>query len=140
MKINPYIFCLLMLIGLIVVVMPAIPHHHHSDSMICMKNDITADDCCSSHHTPHHHPYDDPCCPDACHTQIIKAEFASQQEELSDAFVIQETILFATLLSELLSQPGYVAPYRDYVYIESLHGTFVPCAASPRAPPRLFTI
>lgn len=139
MKTNPYIFSLFMFVGLILVIMPTMPHHHHSDNVICMKNDINTDDCCSSHHTPHHHPYDDPCCTDTCHTQMIRSESALQHAGLTIPFQVQEVILSFTPLIVLPAPPDNITRYRDYVYIESLHGAFITCAAGLRAPPSLLT-
>lgn len=140
MKINAYIFSLFMFIAMILVVMPTMPHHHHSDRMICMKDDVSADDCCSSRHTPHHHPSDDPCCTDSCYTQIINAESGREQIAPTEPFHIQKAVFTAVLLSGCFTLPDGIVHYRDYVYIEALHGIAPAYAASPRAPPFVLSI
>jgi hypothetical protein len=138
MKINTYILSLFLFIGFMVVITPAIPHHHHSNGVICIRDDMKADDCCSSSRTPQHHPNNDPCCTDNCLTQLVETESALQKAEPIQPHYIQLTVLYTESLLRTLTPPLEIPDHLDYVYLESLHGTYIIRAAGLRAPP--FTV
>ncbi len=115
--------------------MPAIPHHHHGNGIICMKDDIKETDCCTSHHT-HHHQEDDPCCNGDCATHIVSSVQTLDTEDIQPQFTFIHT-LFTESMLRFLTQPVEKDVYRDFVYVESLHGTYLTRAAGLRAPPVL---
>ena len=129
-----HIFYFLMLIAMIVIIAPAIPHHHHGNGVICMKNHIEEDHCCPMHHH-HHHENDDPCCTNDClshFNSLIPPSFDTNEVQPQFLYVVT---LFTEPLLQFLSEQEERTIHRDYVYVESLHGTYITRAAGLRAPP-----
>lgn len=110
---------------------PVIPHHHHADGLICMKNDITAD-CCEHRNNPN----PEHCC---CDTGCLTVYFYHQTSNTSHMDFQWDAPWVTTFLYEsifkLLIIPESDLSRRKYVYLESLHGTFIKCATGLRAPP-----
>lgn len=133
MKSKQLIFYFLLVISLIMVAVPTVPHHHHNDGAICVKDDLPPTDCCSHHHG-HHSQHEDPCCTNDCiasfYSPVPTTSSYDAQPEL-----LYTTILFSEPLFRLLSQPIETISQCDYVYLESLHSTYITCAAGLRAPP-----
>lgn len=130
-----YIYYFLLFITMVMVMAPAIPHHHHGNGIICMKDDVKENDCCSTHHHHHHHQEDDPCCNDDCvahFNTLIRADVDHVQPEFH--YLIT---LFTEPLTLFLSRKEEKAVCWKYVYIESLHSTYITRAAGLRAPPSL---
>lgn len=123
----------MLFISAVLITIPAIPHHHHGDSIICMKDDIKDVDCCSMHHT-HHHQDDDPCCNGDCVTHLLSSTPTLDTEDIQPQFTYIQT-LFTESLLRFLTQPVEKDVYNDFVYVESLHGTYLTRAAGLRAPP-----
>lgn len=132
-----YIIYFLMAACMIMLVAPLIPHHHHGNDIICMKDDMK-DMECPCHHQQHH-PNDDPCCTNNCMTIIESSVPAQQLNEVHPPY-FYITTLFTESLLRFLTQPDERAIHQDYVYLESLHSTYILYAAGLRAPPCLFTI
>lgn len=137
MKNKRFIYFFLLLVSLIMVTAPALPHHHHGDGIICMKDDISEKECCPATHN-HHHQSDDPCCNDYCtaHFQTVTPDI--QIDELQPEFQYS-VILFTGQLLLSLHKPGENTINPDYVYRESLHGTYIQRATGLRAPPYLLS-
>ena len=127
-----------MAISTIMLIVPLIPHHHHSNGIICMKDDIKEADCCHHHHQQQHQN-DDPCCTSDCMTHFESSVPVQQLDEVQPQYLYIVT-LFTEPLLRFLTQPEENTTDLDYAYIESLHGTFITCAAGLRAPPYSFTI
>ena len=137
MRNKRYIIYFMMIISMVMLVVPLIPHHHHSNGIICMKDDIKDTEC--PYHHNHHHHNDDPCCTDNCMANLESSVPAPQLDEVQPQYIYSIT-LFTEPLLRFITQSGERNVHRDYVYHESLHGTFITCAAGLRAPPYLFTI
>lgn len=123
----------MILFSMVLIAMPAIPHHHHGNGIICMKDDLKDTDCCAMHHT-HHHQEDDPCCSDDCLAHFKTFVPAIDFDDVQPQFTYID-ILFTESLLRFLTQPIEKDNYRDFVYVESLHGTYITRAAGLRAPP-----
>lgn len=136
MRNKRHIIYFLMITCMVMLVAPLIPHHHHSNGIICMKDDIKDTECPCDHQ--HHHHKDDPCCTSDCMTIIESSVPAQQLDEVQPQYFYIAT-LFTEPLLRFLTQPEERESYRDYAYLESLHGTYIICAAGLRAPPT-FTI
>lgn len=122
-----------MAVSLIMLAASVIPHHHHGDDTVCMKDDVETENPCSHHH------HDDPCCIDRCVMHPELSVPASPARKVQPGFVHIIT-LFTEPLLRFVTQPGEEVVRRDNVYLESLHGTFITCAAGLRAPPASFTV
>ncbi|MBQ8672493.1 MAG: hypothetical protein IJ511_00320 [Bacteroides sp.] len=135
-----YIAYFLILVSIVMLIVPVLPHHHHQDGLMCMKNDITAD-CCAHHHQsqPEEQPAgNDHCC---CNTGCLTNYFV-QQTPCSDDYTFEQMpqyipyiLYIEPLLDLFLSESS--GKNNRFVYIESLHGTFITRAAGLRAPPSL---
>lgn len=132
MRSKQYILYFLMVVGLIMPAASVIPHHHHGDDIVCMKDDVGTES-----PRPHHHD-DDPCCTGGCVMHPESPAPASPARIPQPGFVHIIT-LFAEPLPRFVTQPGEEVVRRDNVYLESLHGIFITCAAGLRAPPASFT-
>ena len=131
MKTKRYIAYFLFFISMIMLIVPVIPHHHHEDGAICMKNDLPSDRCCQ-----HQGPCSEHCC---CDTGCMTTHFFQQtpnsdNSNLHPCFVWVNT-LFTEPLLKLLALPEETGIRQEFVYLESLHGTFITCATGLRAPP-----
>lgn len=133
MENKRYICIFMLFISVVLIAMPAIPHHHHGNGIICMKDDIKDIDCCSSHHT-HHHQEDDPCCNGDCAANFLSSTPILDTEDIQPQFTFIQT-LFTESLLRFLTQPVEKDVYNDFVYVESLHGTYLTRAVGLRAPP-----
>lgn len=130
MKKKLYTAYFLFFISMIMLVIPVIPHHHHADGLICMKNDI-AKNCCEHRQIPNN----DHCC---CDTGCVTTYFVQQTPSSDDAIQPDApwvVILFFEPLSRLLVLPDDDVDRQDYIFRESLHGTFITRATGLRAPP-----
>lgn len=131
MKTKRYIAYFLFFISMIMLIVPVIPHHHHEDGIICMKNDLPSDGCCQ-----HQGPCSEHCC---CDTGCMTTHFFQQtpnsdNSNLHPCFVWVNK-LFTEPLLKLLALPEETGIRQEFVYLESLHGTFITCATGLRAPP-----
>lgn len=131
MKTKRYIAYFLFFISMIMLIVPVIPHHHHENGIICMKNDLPSEGCCH-----HQGPCNEHCC---CDTGCMTTHFY-QQTPNSDNSDIQPcfvwvTTLFSEPLLRLLALPEETGIRQEFVYQESLHGTFITRATGLRAPP-----
>lgn len=131
MKTKRYIAYFLFFISMLVLVVPVIPHHHHEDGTICMKSDLPSDGCC-------HHQ--DACSEHCCYGAGCMTTHFYQQAPNPDQHSLQPGFVWVnTLLPELLFKfPALSEETRIrqvFVYIESLHGTFITRATGLRAPP-----
>ena len=134
MKNKRYILYSLMVTCMIMLVVPLIPHHHHGNGMICMKDDVKDTDYpCDQQH---HHHQDEPCCTSNCMTYIESSVPTPQLDEVQPQYFYIST-LFTEPLLRFLTQPEEKNIHREYVYLESLHGTYILCATGLRAPPAL---
>jgi len=116
---------------MIMLIVPVIPHHHHEDGAICMKNDLPSDGCCH-----HQGPCNEHCC---CDTGCMTTHFyqqtpSSDNSNLQPCFVWVHT-LFSEPLLKLLTLPEETGIRQEFVYLESLHGTFITRTTGLRAPP-----
>ena len=130
MKTKRYIAYFLFFISMIMLIVPVIPHHHHEDGAICMKNDLPSDGC------HHQGPCNEHCC---CDTGCMTTHFyqqtpSSDNSNLQPCFVWVHT-LFSEPLLKLLTLPEETGIRQEFVYLESLHGTFITRATGLRAPP-----
>lgn len=130
---KQYITYILFCISLIMLVIPVIPHHHHADGLICMKNDISTD-CCEHRHDP---GSEHCCCDTGCIADHFVQQTPTSDNVSSHSEVLWAVTLFINPLSKLLSLPELDVSKQEYVYLESLHGTFITRAAGLRAPPSL---
>lgn len=121
------------------VIASAIPHHHHNKSVICVKDDITETECLCYHHDQeeHHHASDHSCTAE-CITNFTSYTPTAKAIEVQPQYPYP-IILFTQPIFRLLMEPEENTFQRDYVYIESLHGTFITRAAGLRAPPYLLS-
>lgn len=132
MKRKKNITFVLIFISSIMLVIPVIPHHHHNNNgLICMKNDITANCCGQQHTTDSEH-----CC---CDTGCVTAHFFQQTHKPNNEWEHPCFPLVITLFSEpilnLLLLPEGNRQKQEYIYLESLHGTYITRATGLRAPP-----
>ena len=131
MEKKRHITLLLLFISLIMLMIPVTPHHHHADGLICMKHDIAADCCSHPHSADHNH-----CC---CNTGCVTTHFVPQTPASDEAYARPDdagaVTLFIEPLSNLSIQIQLHARRPDYIYLESLHGTFITRATGLRAPP-----
>ncbi len=113
------------------LMVPVIPHHHHDDGLICMKDDITSD-CCEQHHDAEC----EHCC---CDTGCVTTHFFQQPPTADNGETHPDFPIIITLFSEsilkILLLPERDIPKREYIYLESLHGTYLTRATGLRAPP-----
>jgi len=133
MKIKTVISIFLLMISMVLIIMPSIPHHHHGNGVICMKDDLKNVDCCTMEHN-HHHQEDDPCCNGDCATQFLSSTPTIDTDDLQPKLICLD-ILFTESLIHLLTQPSQTEVRQDFVFVESLHGTYITRAAGLRAPP-----
>lgn len=133
MKKKRYIAYFLFFISMVMLVVPVIPHHHHDNGLICMKNDVpTSDSCCHQQKDP----CDNHCC---CDTGCMTVHFYQQTPNSDNSDIHPDFLWVTTLFSEpilkLLTIPEAISVKQDYVYLESLHSTFLTRATGLRAPP-----
>lgn len=134
MRNKLYINLFMILFSMVLIAMPAIPHHHHGNGIICMKDDLKETDCCATHHT-HHHQENDPCCDEDCLVHF-KTLPSVDFDDIQPQFTYID-ILFTESILRFITQPLEKEVHKDYVFVESLHGTYITRAAGLRAPPRL---
>ncbi|WP_270570629.1 DUF6769 family protein [Bacteroides eggerthii] len=131
MKTKRYIAFFLFFISMIMLTVPVIPHHHHEDGMICMKNDLPSDGCCHHQDACNEH-----CC---CDTGCMTTHFFQQTPNPNNSDIqpcfVWVTTLFVEPLLKLLTLPDETGIRQEFVYMESLHGTFITRATGLRAPP-----
>ncbi|MCC8186372.1 MAG: hypothetical protein LIP08_02370 [Bacteroides sp.] len=124
------------MVSILMLAVPVIPHHHHEKGTICLKNDVTAQTCCDdpqhSHDQEHHH--EDACCSDECLTRIHTPELTGKSPCGHPHYHFFVT-LFTEPLLRILTQPDEKTFDDDFIYIESLHGTFLTRVTGLRAPP-----
>ena len=124
MKTKRYIAYFLFFISMIMLTVPVIPHHHHEDGMICMKNDLPSDGCC--HHC---------CCDTGCMTTHFFQQTPNPNNSDIQPCFVWVTTLFVEPLLKLLTLPDETGIRQEFIYLESLHGTFITRATGLRAPP-----
>lgn len=131
MRNERYIAFFLIFISIAMLMVPVIPHHHHDDGLICMKDDITSD-CCEQHHDAEC----EHCC---CDTGCVTTHFFQQTPTAANGETHPDFPIIITLFSEsilkILLLPERDIPKREYIYLESLHGTYLTRATGLRAPP-----
>ncbi len=131
MRNKRYIAFFLIFISIVMLMVPVIPHHHHDDGLICMKDDITSD-CCEQHHDAEC----EHCC---CDTGCVTTHFFQQTPTADNGETHPDFPIIITFFSEsilkILLLPERDIPKREYIYLESLHGTYLTRATGLRAPP-----
>ena len=108
MKTKRYIAYFLFFISMIMLIVPVIPHHP-----------------CNEHC----------CCDTGCMTtHFYQQTPSSDNSNLQPCFVWVHT-LFSEPLLKLLTLPEETGIRQEFVYLESLHGTFITRATGLRVPP-----
>ena len=131
MKKKRYITYFLLFISMIMLAVPVIPHHHHDNGMICMKNDIPSEGCCHHQGSCSEHC----CCDTGCMTTHFFQQTPNSDNSVAHPDFVWVTTLFFEPILKLLSVPEEAGTGYKFVYIESLHGTFITRASGLRAPP-----
>lgn len=134
MKKKRYIAFFLFFISMVMLMVPVIPHHHHDNGLICMKGDLPQEEGCC------HQQHKEPCCNHSCCDKGCMTTHFFQRVPSSDNAILHPGFVWVTtLFSEPMLRLLFLSPDSgrklEFIYLESLHGTFITRAAGLRAPP-----